>query len=51
VIVGGASPANSLSQRDHERIDFSIETVRQPDPKGDCVNVVLSGKSLPRKQY
>jgi cyanate lyase len=25
--------------------------VRQPDPKGDRVNVVLSGKFLPYKQY
>jgi cyanate lyase len=25
--------------------------VREPDPKGDRVNVVLSGKFLPYKQY
>ena len=32
-------------------IDFSIDIVRQPDPKGDRVNVVLSGKFLPYKTY
>ena len=32
-------------------IDFSMEIVRQSDPKGDRVNVVLSGKFLPYKQY
>ena len=32
-------------------IDFSMAIVRQPDPKGDRVNVVLSGKFLPYKQY
>ena len=32
-------------------IDFSIELDRQPDPKGDRVNVVLSGKFLPYKPY
>ena len=32
-------------------IDFSMDIVRQPDPKGDRVNVVLSGKFLPYKQY
>ena len=32
-------------------IDFSMDIVRQPDPKGDRVNVVLSGKVLPYKQY
>ena len=31
-------------------IDFSMDIVRQPDPKGDRVNVVLSGKFLPYKQ-
>ena len=31
-------------------IDFSMDSVRQPDPKGDRVNVVLSGKFLPYKQ-
>ena len=28
-------------------IDFSMAIVRQPDPKRDRVNVVLSGKFLP----
>jgi len=32
-------------------IDFSMDIVRQPDPKGDRVNVVLSGKFLPYKHY
>jgi len=32
-------------------IDFSMDITRQPDPKGDRVNVVLSGKFLPYKQY
>ena len=32
-------------------IDFSMDIVREPDPKGDRVNVVLSGKFLPYKQY
>ena len=32
-------------------IDFSMDIVRTPDPKGDRVNVVLSGKFLPYKQY
>ena len=32
-------------------IDFSMDIMRQPDPKGDRVNVVLSGKFLPYKQY
>jgi len=32
-------------------IDFSLDIVRQPDPKGDRVNVVLSGKFLPYKSY
>ena len=32
-------------------IDFSKDIVRQPDPKGDRVNVVLPGKFLPYKQY
>ena len=32
-------------------IDFSMDIVRQPDPKGDRVNVVLSGKFLPYRQY
>jgi cyanate lyase len=32
-------------------IDFSMDIVREPDPKGDRVNVVLSGKFLPYKPY
>jgi len=32
-------------------IDFSMDIARQPDLKGDRVNVVLSGKFLPYKQY
>ena len=32
-------------------IDFSMDIVRQPDPKRDRFNVVLSGKFLPYKQY
>ena len=32
-------------------IDFSMQIVREPDPKGDRVNVMLSGKFLPYKQY
>jgi len=32
-------------------IDFSMDIQRQTDPKGDRVNVVLSGKFLPYKQY
>src|SRR3990167_3572291 len=32
-------------------IDFSMDIQRQGDPKGDRVNVVLSGKFLPYKQY
>lgn len=32
-------------------IDFSIDITRQADPKGDRVNVVLSGKFLPYKTY
>ena len=32
-------------------IDFSMDIERQPDPKGDRVHVVLSGKFLPDKQY
>ena len=32
-------------------IDFNMDIVRQPDPKGDRVNVVLSGKFLPYRQY
>ena len=32
-------------------IDFPMDIGRQPDPKGDRVNVVLSGKFLPYKTY
>ncbi len=32
-------------------IDFSMDISREPDPKGDRVNVVLSGKFLPYKSY
>ncbi len=32
-------------------IDFSMDIQRQADPKGDRVNVVLSGKFLPYKAY
>ena len=32
-------------------IDFKMDIVREPDPKGDRVNVVLSGKFLPYKTY
>ena len=32
-------------------IDFSMDIERQPDPKGDRVKVVLSGKLLPYKTY
>lgn len=32
-------------------IDFSMDIQREPDPKGDRVNIVLSGKFLPYKSY
>ena len=32
-------------------IDFTIKISREPDPKGDRVNVVMSGKYLPYKTY
>ena len=32
-------------------IDFSMDVQREADPKGDRVNVVLSGKFLPYKSY
>jgi cyanate lyase len=32
-------------------IDFSMDIQRKGDPKGDRVNVVLSGKFLPYKTY
>jgi cyanate lyase len=32
-------------------IDFSMDVTREPDPKGDRVRVVMSGKFLPYKTY
>ncbi len=32
-------------------IDFSMQIEREEDPKGDRVNVVMSGKFLPYKTY
>ena len=32
-------------------IDFSVDVVRQQDPKGDRLNVVLLGTLLPYKTY
>lgn len=32
-------------------IDFTMDIAREPDPKGDRVRVVLSGKFLPYKTY
>jgi cyanate lyase len=32
-------------------IDFRMDITREPDPRGDRVNVVLSGKFLPYKTY
>ncbi len=32
-------------------IDFDLEFERQPDPKGDRVRLVMSGKFLPYKYY
>jgi cyanate lyase len=32
-------------------IDFSMDIQREPDPKGDRVRVVMSGKFLPFKTY
>ena len=32
-------------------IDFSLDIQREEDPKGDRVNMVLSGKFLPYKSY
>jgi cyanate lyase len=32
-------------------IDFSMDLSREPDPKGDRVHVVLSGKFLPYKTF
>ncbi|MBA2690723.1 MAG: cyanase [Burkholderiales bacterium] len=32
-------------------IDFSMDIKREPDPKGDRVRIVMSGKFLPYKTY
>jgi cyanate lyase len=32
-------------------IDFKMELEREPDPAGDRVRIVMSGKYLPYKQY
>jgi cyanate lyase len=32
-------------------IDFSMDVTREPDPKGDRVRIVMSGKFLPYKTY
>jgi cyanate lyase len=32
-------------------IDFSMDLAREPDPKGDRVRIVMSGKFLPYKSY
>jgi cyanate lyase len=32
-------------------IDFSMDLSREPDPKGDRVRIVMSGKFLPYKAY
>ena len=32
-------------------IDFKMSLTREPDPKGDRVNIVMSGKFLPYKTY
>ncbi|HYA65214.1 MAG TPA: cyanase [Burkholderiaceae bacterium] len=32
-------------------IDFKMNLTREPDPKGDRVNIVMSGKFLPYKMY
>jgi len=32
-------------------IDFSMDISREPDPKGDRVRIVMSGKFLPYKTY
>jgi cyanate lyase len=32
-------------------IDFSMDIQREPDPKGDRVRIVMSGKLLPYKMY
>ncbi len=32
-------------------IDFNMDLKREPDPKGDRVKIVMSGKFLPYKKY
>jgi cyanate lyase len=32
-------------------IDFSMDLQREPDPKGDRVRIVMSGKFLPYRKY
>ena len=32
-------------------IDFNMDLTREPDPKGDRVKIVMSGKFLPYKPY
>ena len=32
-------------------IDFNMDLTREPDPKGDRVRIVMSGKFLPYKMY
>lgn len=32
-------------------IDFKMDLTREPDPNGDRVNIVMSGKFLPYKTY
>jgi cyanate lyase len=32
-------------------IDFDMSLQRQPDPKGDRVQITMSGKFLPYKRY
>jgi len=32
-------------------IDFSMDITREPDPKGDRVHILMSGKFLPYKMY
>ena len=32
-------------------IDFKMDLKREPNPAGDLVNIVMSGKFLPYKQY
>jgi cyanate lyase len=32
-------------------IDFNMDLTREPDPKGDRVRIVMSGKFLPYRTY